>query len=80
MPVFYATQIGEYHLNHCEDYLFSHKIGDRKFIAAVMDGCTMGVDSYFISTLTGKLLRKIGRQHDYFEYYKKVAPGKPIEE
>jgi len=35
-----------------------------------MDGCTMGTDSYFVSTLTGKLLRKITKEKGYKELYK----------
>jgi hypothetical protein len=34
-----------------------------------MDGCTMGEDSYFVSTLVGKLLRKIATQRSYQEFY-----------
>lgn len=34
-----------------------------------MDGCTMGVDSHFASTMVGKMLRKICRQFDYLEFY-----------
>jgi len=75
MQIYSALQIGEYHLNNCEDYLFTHNIGDNKLLCAVMDGCTMGVDSYFVSTLTGKLLRKIARQFDHLEFYKKGVPG-----
>jgi hypothetical protein len=35
-----------------------------------MDGCTMGIDSYFASALTGKLLRKIAKEKGYKELYK----------
>jgi hypothetical protein len=34
-----------------------------------MDGCTMGTDSYFISTLTGKILRKIIKAKSYADFY-----------
>jgi len=70
MKVYSALQIGDYHLNHCEDYLFTGNIGDDKILCAVMDGCTMGTDSYFVSTLTGKLLRKITKEKGYKELYK----------
>ena len=69
MKIYSALQIGDYHLNHCEDYLFIGDIGDDKILCAVMDGCTMGTDSYFVSTLTGKLLRKIAKEKGYKELY-----------
>jgi hypothetical protein len=69
MKVYTALQIGEYHLNHCEDYLFVEDIGSSKILCAVMDGCTMATDSYFVSTLVGKLLRKIVREKGYKELY-----------
>ena len=34
-----------------------------------MDGCTMGTDSYFASTLIGKLLRKIAKAKGYKELF-----------
>jgi hypothetical protein len=70
MKIYSALQIGDYHLNHCEDYLFIGDIGEDKILCAVMDGCTMGTDSYFVSTLTGKLLRKIVKEKGYKELYK----------
>lgn len=79
MQVYSALQIGGYHLNNCEDYLFSHNIGDTKLLCGVMDGCTMGIDSYFISTLTGKLLRKVAKQFDHIAFYKKDAGPEDIE-
>ena len=74
MKIYSALQIGEYHLNHCEDYLFIGEIGNDKLLCAVMDGCTMGTDSYFISTLTGKLLRKIVKEKRYKEFYNLESP------
>jgi hypothetical protein len=69
MTIYSTLQIGEYHLNHCEDYLFVGQIGDHKTLCAVMDGCTMGTDSYLASTLVGKLLRKIAKEKSYKELY-----------
>jgi hypothetical protein len=69
MKIYSALQIGEYHQNHCEDYLFIGNIGEDKILCAVMDGCTMATDSYFISTLVGKLLRKISQGKSYGELY-----------
>lgn len=34
-----------------------------------MDGCTMATDSYFASTLMGKLLRKISKEISYKAFY-----------
>ena len=65
MKIYSALQIGEYHTNHCEDYLFIGEIGSDKILCAVMDGCTMATDSYFVSTLVGKLLRKIVKIKGY---------------
>lgn len=69
MRIYSALQIGDYHLNHCEDYLFFGEMGADKILCAVMDGCTMGTDSYFVSTLVGKLLRKIVKEKGYKELY-----------
>ena len=69
MKIYSTIQIGDYHINHCEDYLFTGNIGDDKVLCAVMDGCTMATDSYFASTLVGKLLRKITIEKGYSELY-----------
>ena len=69
MKIYSALQIGDYHVNHCEDYLFVGEIGNDKIVCAVMDGCTMAVDSYFAATLVGKLLRKITIEKGYNELY-----------
>jgi hypothetical protein len=69
MNIYTTLQKGEYHLNNCEDYLFSDTINRDQIICAVMDGCTMGIDSYFISTLVGKLLRKIIKAKSYTDFY-----------
>ncbi len=79
MKIYSVLQIGEYHLNHCEDYLFIGEIGDNKTVCAVMDGCTMGIDSYFVSTLVGKLLRKITKAQGYKEFYGKEKCNDPDE-
>ena len=68
MKVYSTLQIGEYHLDHCEDYLFFGEIGDSKIVCATMDGCSMGTDSYFIATLVGKLLRKIVKEKLYKQH------------
>lgn len=67
MQQYQDLQIGAFHTLHCDDYLISENIGQQKLLCAVMDGCTMGRESYFAATLTGKILRKIARQHFYLE-------------
>lgn len=69
MKIRTALQIGDYHTNHCEDYLFTGKLGSDKLLCAVMDGCTTAIDSHFASTLIGKLLRKIAIEKGYEELY-----------
>ena len=75
MTIYTTLQIGELHTNHCEDYLITAEIGKHTFLCAVMDGCTMGTDSYFAATLTGKLLRKISKEYSYKEFYSKESVG-----
>ena len=69
MKLYSVIQIGEYHINHCEDFLYIGEIGNRKMICAVMDGCTNGTESFFASALVGKLLRKIIKGYNYKEFY-----------
>ncbi len=73
MKIYTTLQKGEYHLLHCEDYLFFDKINPDTIVCAVMDGCTMGTDSYFVSTLTGKILRKIIKAKSYADFYMPTA-------
>ncbi|HEY8957404.1 protein phosphatase 2C domain-containing protein [Chitinophaga sp.] len=69
MEIYTTLQIGAYHVNHCEDYLFFDHIDNNKIVCAVMDGCTMGKDSYLISSLIGKLLRKVCKSLGYKSFY-----------
>jgi hypothetical protein len=75
MRIYTTLQIGELHTNHCEDYFITAEIGKNKLLCAVMDGCTMGTDSYFAATLTGKLLRKISKEYSYKEFFSKGSAG-----
>jgi hypothetical protein len=67
MKIYKVLKKGDYHEDYCEDYLFAGDIGKDKILCAVMDGCTMATDSYFASTLIGKLLRKIAYEYLYKE-------------
>lgn len=71
MKIYQLLRIGEHHINHCEDYAVVESLGKSKVLCAVMDGCTMGDDSYFASTLIGKLLRKIAIEKSYQSFYNK---------
>lgn len=71
MKIYKTSIIGQFHLNHNEDYFIVEKIGNEKILIAVMDGCTMGIDSHFSSTLIGKILRKAAKSLDYREFYEK---------
>lgn len=65
MKVYKLSQIGEFHTNHNEDAYTITDIGNEKFLLAVMDGCSMGKESHFASTLIAKLLRKISKELRY---------------
>lgn len=58
MKLYQHTQKGLYHADHNEDFLVSEKLNGQIHAIAVMDGCSAGRESYFASTLIGKILRK----------------------
>ncbi len=70
MKFYELSHIGEFHVNHNEDFLVSEEAGITRRLIAVMDGCSSGTDSHFASTLIGKLLRKIAKQEAFEEYAK----------
>lgn len=78
MRIYELLQIGEFHTNHCEDYIITVGLGDSKFLCAIMDGCSNGIDSHLPSTITGKLLRKIGKEIDYLAFLEKSE--KPLKD
>lgn len=59
LHIFTTLKRGYTHPLFCEDFLFTHSLGQRYTVAAVMDGSTMGTTSYFASTLVAKLLNKV---------------------
>lgn len=71
MKIFSHKQIGESHTNYCEDDLFFGDIGKNKIVMAVMDGCTMGVDSHFASTLVAKSLKRIVKEMFFKDFVEK---------
>ncbi|MDJ1501775.1 protein phosphatase 2C domain-containing protein [Xanthocytophaga agilis] len=69
MKIESVLHIGASHTNHCEDYLLVDESLKDILVCAVMDGCTMGNESYFASALTGKLLHKLLREKAYKDFY-----------
>ncbi|MEM9986749.1 MAG: protein phosphatase 2C domain-containing protein [Bacteroidota bacterium] len=65
MKLHAAVRMGTAHAIYCEDFLIAEGIGEKSLLCAVMDGCSMGKDSHFISALLGKLLRKICQEMSY---------------
>lgn len=49
---------GELHEVYGEDAQFYTNLGENWFIAAVMDGCSSGTESYFASVILAKILKK----------------------
>ena len=71
MNLYSTLQIGDYHINHCEDDFLIKKINSEKIVCAVMDGCSTALHSHFASTLFGKLLRKVIIEAGYKAMYEK---------
>ncbi len=57
MNIHKLLQRGTNHDNFCEDYCFVTQ-KDNFLIAAVLDGCSSGEDSYFASSFVGKIMEK----------------------
>lgn len=68
MKIHSFLQIGDYHQNHCEDFLLSYSISEEKHLLAVMDGCSSGTDSFFASSLFAKILKKCCIELAYLEF------------
>ncbi len=68
MRIYKTLNIGEFHTNHCEDFLIEEQIGTNEKLVAVLDGCTMGTESVFASILFGKVLRNIAKKKFYEEF------------
>jgi len=70
MNIYSALQIGDYHVNHCEDALVIKNMGSDRIMAAVMDGCSTAMESHFASSLVAKILRKTVIEIGYQELYR----------
>ena len=68
MNKFQLTRIGEFHTDHNEDNLLITEIGNEKTVIAVMDGCSMGTESFFASTLLKKIIQKTSKELHYKEF------------
>lgn len=68
------SQIGTHHVNHNEDAWVTEDLTDRHLLLAVMDGCSMGTDSHFASTLVAKVLRNIARQTNQRTFAERRQP------
>lgn len=73
--IIHHTQIGSHHTNHNEDAVVVAELTDRHHLLAVMDGCSMGTDSHFASTLVGKTLRKIARHTNQRTFAERKVPS-----
>jgi len=67
MKIFRLNKMGYLHDTHSEDHVFLEKIGNKWTIGAVMDGCSSGKETYFASTLYGKILGKTCRMLHYLD-------------
>ena len=72
MRIYKLSTIGEFHTNHNEDATAITEIGKDRTLMAVMDGCSMGKESHFASTLIAKLIRKIGKEIGYKTFIQKT--------
>jgi serine/threonine protein phosphatase PrpC len=67
VEIYTLLKIGESHENFCEDFLVNEELMNKRLLLAVMDGCTMGKESSFASTLVGKILRKIVKERFFLQ-------------
>lgn len=77
MNYYSLLKIGDFHLNHCEDFYVIEPVSAHIKMVAVMDGCTMGKESAFASMLYGKILRQIAKKMYYEDFLPEetVAPS-----
>jgi len=74
MNKFEYTTIGAFHVNHNEDAKTVCEISDNRRLIAVMDGCSMGIESHFASTIIAKVLRKIAKGFHFKSFVEKTEP------
>jgi hypothetical protein len=69
MKVYQLLKRGEYHADFCEDFGLVQQVSGNRWLCAVMDGCTMGQESHFASTLAAKIIRKVLKERQYQAFY-----------
>jgi Protein phosphatase 2C len=69
MQIYQLLQRGAYHADFCEDFSVVQPLGAHHLLLAVLDGCTMGRESHFASTLVAKVLRKVVKERAYRQFY-----------
>jgi len=67
MKISTLNKAGRFHESHTEDHLVVEELDENWVIAAVMDGCSSGKESFFASTLYGKIIRKTCRKIPHIE-------------
>lgn len=72
MKKYEVSTIGAFHLNHNEDSFSVSEISETKIMISVMDGCSMGKESHFASTLISKILRKSSKEIAYKGFAEKT--------
>jgi serine/threonine protein phosphatase PrpC len=80
MTVFQFLKRGAYHAEFCEDFSVVQATGEHRVVCAVMDGCTMGQESHFASTLLAKVLRKVIKERQYQQFYGALPNELSVEE
>ncbi|MEO0582725.1 MAG: protein phosphatase 2C domain-containing protein [Bacteroidota bacterium] len=75
MQIHQTVRLGHFHPVYCEDALWVGEIQDEIYLAAVMDGCTMGKESHFVASLVVKLLRKTVKHTGYLAW---TDPDHPL--
>lgn len=64
---------GDFHLSHNEDSSLVSEISDSKIMIFLMNRCSMGKESHFVSTLISKILRKRSKEIGYREFAKRTS-------
>lgn len=65
MVIHKLSQMGSFHTQYNEDAYVVETLNTQLTLLAVLDGCSMGTESHFASTLVVKLLRKIAKTISY---------------
>ncbi len=72
MQISQLLKKGEFHETFCEDFAYHTEINESLYLAAVLDGCSMGTDSHFASALYGKLIKRASKELGYRAMYGEI--------